>query len=568
MRNLLDKGTKCLIVQPKFPDLSLCNYDDVCTIAGARYIAPPLGLLTVAALLPGQWTLKLIDENVEPLRDEHFTWADIVVTGGWLPQQLRIRSIIARSHSLGRPIAVGGPGPTAQPHIYKSADYLVCGEGEITVPLFLQDLAKGRSSGVYLTQEKADMAQAVVPRFDLIDFHNYVVVGIQFARGCPFNCEFCDIIETYGRKSRTKTPGQIVKELQTLYDLGYRGHIDFVDDNFIGSKEHAKKALSAMREWGEQHHFPFYFLAQVSLDVADDEELLTMMQGVEFKFIFTGFETPDNEILKLTQKTQNVNKPFAESIRNIYAHGIVVFGFFIIGFDKESARTARNLVSAIQDAGICIPIVGTLFAIQNTQLARRLKKEDRLFERDVIQENDAMQMDQMTDGLNFITSRPRLEILQDYVQVLMHVSDPRRFYQRLLHTGQQLACSNKFNPGAVKMVQMVRMFFKLCFRAGFNTVTGWLYWKTLFIMLFKNPRALDRVLSLAALFLHYHKQMQIIIGVTNKKITAVSSIGEEPYNHLMLHGQEGLSSGPGSGSSRFAAADAAMLPNAPGRILP
>jgi radical SAM superfamily enzyme YgiQ (UPF0313 family) len=565
MRSLLDRGTKCLIVQPKFPDHSLCNYDDVSAIAGARYIAPPLGLLTVAALLPEQWALKLIDENVEPLLDEHFIWADIVVTGGWLPQQLRLRSIIDGSHSFGRPIAVGGPGPSAQPHIYRSADYLVCGEGEITVPLFLRDLAAGASRGVYQSREKADMAQAVVPRFDLIDFNNYVVAGIQFARGCPFNCEFCDIIETYGRQSRTKTPGQIVNELQALYDLGYRGHIDFVDDNFIGNKEHAKKALAAMREWGEAHHYPFYFLAQVSLDVADDEELLSMMQGAEFKFIFTGLETPDDEILQLTRKTQNVHKLFAESLRKLYARGIVVFGFFILGFDRESAHTARMVVSAIQDAGICIPIVGTLFAIQNTRLARRLKKEGRLFERDVIQENDTMQMDQMTDGLNFVTSRPRLEILQDYVQVLSQVSDPRRFYQRLLFTGLQLACSNKFSPGPVKTLQMAGMFFKLCLRAGFNRATGWLYWKTLFIMLFKNPRALDRVLSLAALFLHYRKQMQVIIGVTNKKITAVSSIGEEQYNQMMLHGEKGLSSWPGSGSSSCAPADAALLSGTPGR---
>ncbi|MFC2170885.1 B12-binding domain-containing radical SAM protein [Calditrichota bacterium] len=230
----MKKDTKCLIVQSEFSAFSFWNYTDVCKLLGAKYPAAPLGLLTVAALLPQQWQFKLVDANVEPLLDAHFEWADIVCTGGMLPQQQGIFSVIDKAHQHGCPVVVGGPDPTSQPNFYQSSDYLVLGEGEITIPMFLQDLEKGCESGEYKSAERADMTKAVIPRYDLIRFSDYIQVGMQYSRGCPFNCEFCDIIELYGRKSRTKIPEQIINELQSLYDLGYRGHIDFVDDNLIG----------------------------------------------------------------------------------------------------------------------------------------------------------------------------------------------------------------------------------------------------------------------------------------------------------------------------------------------
>ena len=209
MNNLLKKGTRCLIVQSKFSEFSYWNYVDICKITGAKYPAAPLGLLTVAALLPQQWDFKLVDANAESLLAEHFEWADIVCVGGMLPQQQSMLSIIDTAHQHDCPVVVGGPDPSSQPNLYQSADYLVQGEGEVTIPMFIQDLEKGCKSGEYKSDDMADMTEAVVPRFDLIRFQDYIQVGIQYSRGCPFNCEFCDIIELYGRKSRTKTQSSI-----------------------------------------------------------------------------------------------------------------------------------------------------------------------------------------------------------------------------------------------------------------------------------------------------------------------------------------------------------------------
>ena len=326
MRNLYQGFTKCLLVQTKFSEFSFWNYQDVCNIVGAKYPAAPLGLLTVAALLPQHWTFRLIDENVEPLLDEHLVWADIVCTGGMLPQQKSMLEFIDRAHDLGRLVVVGGPDPSSQPDLYRKADFLVLGEGEITIPMFLADLKNGLTSGVYVSTERADMMVAVVPRYDLIRFRNYIMIGMQFIRGCPFNCEFCDVIELFGRTPRFKSNEQILKELQTLHDLGYRGHIDMVDDNFIGNKKKVKELLREIKKWSAEHKYPFYFTTEASVNLADDDELLQLMQDCDFRYVFLGIETPENDTLALNNKNQNVNRPVTEAVKRILSYGIVCNG--------------------------------------------------------------------------------------------------------------------------------------------------------------------------------------------------------------------------------------------------
>ena len=531
MNSLLEQGTKCLIVQSEFSVHSFWNYVDVCKIVGAKYPAAPLGLMTAVALLPQQWQFKLIDANVEPLLDEHFAWADIVCTGGMLPQQRSIISIINKAHQYGCPVVVGGPDPSSQPNLYQCADYLVHGEGEITIPMLIQDLEKGCRSGEYKSHERADMTQAVVPRFNLIRFKDYIQVGIQYTRGCPFNCEFCDIIELYGSKPRTKTPEQIIKELQTLYDLGYRGHIDFVDDNFIGNKKNVKNVLHVIKEWSEAHNYPFYFTTEASIDLADDENLLQMMKNVDFRFVFIGIESPEDEILRLTQKKVNINKDIVETIKKIYSHGMIVNAGFIIGFDNESDRTAENMMKCLLDSGICIAMLGKLHALPNTQLTKRLKREGRLFDEGFTQKAE---IDQTTSGLNFKTARPRLEVLEDYVHVLKYIYNPENYYKRVTYTILNLKPANKYRPGIVRMLKMVKGLFILCSKVGFNKTTGWLYWKMLFTVLFKNPRAIEPAINLAAMFIHLHKQSKFIIDLTNKEIKYIERLGEENYNQPRL----------------------------------
>jgi len=538
MKNLLEKGTKCLLVQSEFSMHSFWNYVEVCKIVGAKYPAAPLGLMTVAALLPQEWEFKLVDANVEPLLDEHLEWADIVCTGGMLPQQQGVLSVIDRAHGKRCPVVVGGPDPSSQPGLYESADYLVLGEGEMTIPTFVQDLERGSRSGIYTAPETADMTHAVVPRFDLIQFRDYLYVGIQYSRGCPFNCEFCDIIELYGRVPRVKSPRQIIRELQTLYDLGHRGHVDFVDDNFIGGKKNAKCVLTAMREWSRARGHPFYFSTEASINLADDEHLLQMMRDVDFRYVFVGIETPENEVLELTQKRQNMNRPIHEAVRKIHSYGMIVNAGFIIGFDNENERTAETMIRCIQDCGICMAMVGTLYALPNTQLTRRLRKEGRLFEGSSTLTDVNTQIDQTTSGLNFVTARPRSDTLKDFVAILQYIYDPVHYYERATDTALSLQSANTYRPNVVRILKTVWAFFRLCRRVGFNRTTGWLYWKMLFTVLFKKPMAIEACVNLAAMFIHFQKHSRFVIDLTNREINFIESYGEEDYNRLMLQGCE------------------------------
>lgn len=538
MNNLLEKGTRCLIVQSKFSALSFWNYVDTCRIVGAKYPAAPLGLMTVAALLPQEWEFKLVDENVEPLVDEDFDWADVVCTGGMLPQQKGVLSVIERAHENGCLAVVGGPDPSSQPSLYQSADFLVCGEGEITIPMLIDDLTKGCRSGEYQSSRKPDMSETVVPRFDLIRFKDYIQVGIQYSRGCPFNCEFCDVIELYGRRPRTKTPEQIIKELQTLYDLGHRGHVDFVDDNFIGNKKKVSQVLPAIREWSQAHRYPFYFSTESSLDLAEDEDLLQLMRDVDFRFVFIGIETPEDDVLKFTQKRQNVNKPLGHAIRKISSYGMIVNGGFIVGFDNEKENTVESMIKCIEDSGISMAMLGMLYALPNTQLTRRLKREGRLLEESAMQSVKRTDIDQMTSGLNFITARPRVNILKDYVRILGSIYEPKNYYRRAIQTCLSLKPAGKYKPGLVKRGKMARAFLRVCGKVGFRKATGWQYWKMLLTVLFKNPRALEAAVNLAAMFIHFQRQSKFIVRHTGKKIRIIERAAERKHRLVPVESAE------------------------------
>jgi len=474
---------------------------------------------------------------VEPLLDEHLEWADIVGTGGMLPQQSETLSIIERTHKFGCPVIVGGPDPSSQPNLYQSSDYLVLGEGEISIPMFIQDLEKGCTGGEFKSDEKADVTKAVIPRFDLIRFRDYIQVGIQYTRGCPFNCEFCDVIEIFGRKPRSKSPEQIIKEFQTLYDLSYRGHIDFVDDNFFVNKKNTQEVLLAIKEWSEINNYPYYFSTEASINLANDENLLQMMKDVDFRFVFVGIESPNNEVLKLAQKKLNVNNDMVKNVKKITSYGMIVNAGFIVGFDNESDDTAENMIKFIQESGVCMAMLGKLYALPNTQLTRRLHKEGRLFREGSKLRDDHTDIDQMTSGLNFITARTRRDILKDYVQIIKYIYNPKHYYERIVCTGLNLRPANKYRPGIVNNFKMIKAFSKLCKRVGFNKTTGWHYWKMLVIIIFRNPKAIEATVNLAAMFIHFHKQSKFIVDLTNKEIKYIENYGENKYNKLKFQAE-------------------------------
>ena len=535
MIKLVQKKNRCLLIHPKFSPYSFWNFVEVSKIVGAKYQAAPLGLMTVAALLPPEWEIKLIDTNVEPLLDEHFEWANLVFTGGMLPQQIGIQEIISLSHKHNRPVVVGGPDPTSQPDLYQAADFLVLGEGEITIPMFLNDLANGVKNHEYISSDFADMTKAVVPRYDLINFNNYIHLNIQFTRGCPFYCEFCDIIELYGRKPRSKISEQMIKELQALYDLGYRGHVDIVDDNFIGNKKRVKETLREIKLWSEKNNYPFYFGTEASINLADDDELLQLMRDVDFRLVFTGLETPEDDVLEKANKKTNMNRSIVEATKKISSYGMVVNAGFIIGFDNENGQTARRMNAFIQDTGICVAMLGLLYALPNTKLTKRLQLEGRLFEKFSIFTDNQTQIDQASSGLNFITMRPRTDILRDFVEVLSYIYDPEHYYERIIRTCLNLKVTNKHKHNFKNTIKNLRSFSRIVRQVGFNGTTGKLFWKMFFTVLLKNPKAIEWGVSLSAMFIHFYNHSNFIIDLTNEQIEDIKIYGEDMYNQNRLN---------------------------------
>jgi radical SAM superfamily enzyme YgiQ (UPF0313 family) len=536
MKSLLQGSTRALLVQPRFSGRSFWNYTEVCRLTGARYPAAPLGLMTVAALLPQEWRFRLVDENVRPLDNLDLEWADVVFSGGMLPQQAATLGVIERAHAAGKPVVLGGPDPSEQPEMYGKADFLVLGEGELTVPLFLADLDRGATSGSYSSPELADLTKAVVPRFDLIRFRDYIQVGIQFSRGCPFNCEFCDIIELFGRRPRHKTPDQILAELQALYDLGHRGHVDFVDDNLIGQQSRATEVLGAVADWSRRHDYPFYFSTEASINLARNENLLRLMRDCDFRYVFIGIESPDDAVLTRIKKIQNLEVSVPDAVRTLARYGLIVNGGFILGFDGEGPDAGRRIIELIEEAGICLAMVGTLYALPRTRLTRRLQQEGRLFDRGRRMIDAAVDIDQTTSGLNYVTTRPRAEILSDQARVLRHIYDPVRYYQKALQTATGLKPAYKHRAGFTEALKLGLGFTKVCLKAGFNRRTWRLYWELLFEVLKRNPRAIDAAVNLAAMYLHFAKQSYYVAGALERAVAHVKAVGEEKFNEMMVAG--------------------------------
>lgn len=535
MRGLTNGNVRCLLIQPRFSRNNLLNYRDAAKFIGAKYTSPPLGLLTVAALLPEQWNLKLIDENVDDLHDDHLEWADLVLTGGMLPQQLEILRIVERAHEKDKPVVLGGIDPTTQTEIYQHADFLVLGEGEIAVPLFVDDLRRGVTTGVYKADRWADMSNTVVPRFDLINFRDYVRCDVQFSRGCPYHCEFCAVVELFGRKPRSKTPDHVLAELQRLYNLGYRGHINLLDDNFLGSKARGIEFLRTLKDWSAQRNFPFFFSTDASINLAHEDELLRLMHENDFRHLFVGIESADESVLIKTHKRHNTGISMRDAVRTFNAHGMSVIGGFIVGFDNESDTSAQHMIDLIQDTGIVIATAGMLVALPNTQLWHRLREEGRLHHGELLLLADmGEEGDHTTNGLNFSTARPRTQIIREYAGILRHIyGRPENYYHRVLKTAHKLAPNYKYRPNLRARTRQIGTFIRVTAKAGFNQETGALYWKGLLNILTRKPAALEFYVMMSALYVHFYKQVDVTTGILEDKIRTIESAGEDRYNETM-----------------------------------
>jgi len=508
---------RVLMLYPKFVPNSFWNYTEACKLVGAKYPAAPLGLITVAAMLPSDWDVRLVDRNTQPLNDADLAWADLVMIGGMLNQQPDFIHLIDLAHRSGKPVCVGGPDVSSSPHLYADADFQVIGEAEEIISEFISAWQRGERKGVF-TAEKftIDVTRSPMPRYDLIKFDDYLFIGVQYSRGCPFTCEFCDIIELYGRVPRTKTNDQILAELQALYDHGYRGHVDFVDDNFIGNKKNLRTLLPRLKAWLEERNYPFEFSTEASVNIADDDQLLQAMKDTNFFGIFVGIESPDPETLVQMKKKQNTKRNIAECIHKIYSYGMFVTAGFIVGFDTEKVSMGQAMIDFIEETNIPVCMVGLLYALPGTQLTRRLAKEGRLHEG-----HDVMKVegDQCTLGCNFDTKRPLRDILVDYKAVLEQVYSPTAYAGRLSRLAVMLDRSDRRHELPKGDVRK-----KL---DGLEIVHGIMravpevrepFW-TAFVKVAKtNPNALRYVVMLMALYTHLGPFSKHVAGEIDRRI--------------------------------------------------
>jgi radical SAM superfamily enzyme YgiQ (UPF0313 family) len=517
-RPMTGKTTNALLVFPKFNPNSFWSLRALCDIWGARVPAPPLGLITLAALLPASWNLRLVDRNAEELCEADLAWADLVMTGGMLPQQEDALAVIALCKNQGKPVAVGGPDAMSSPEVYAHADFLVLGEAEGLIDQLVAAWSDGARTGVFEGEKfQVDVTKSPTPRFDLLDLNHYVYVGVQFSRGCPFNCEFCDIIELYGRVPRAKTNEQMLAELDALYRLGYRGHVDFVDDNLIGNKKALKRFLPSLRAWQLARGYPFRFSTEASMNLADDAELLAMLRDANFFTVFVGIESPDTGTLISMQKKQNTRRSLADSVHRIYQAGMAVMAGFIVGFDSEEASVAEGMVDCIVATSIPVCMVGLLTALPNTQLTRRLEGEGRLLPL------TAGRGDQCTGGLNFVTLRERREVLADFRAIVRSVYEPTAYFARVRMVGRSLnrpRLPARFSPRLAwrDLKALGRLLRCVTFR---RTDLGRHLWSTVFDCLRHRPRNLEYVFAMTAFYLHLGSFAQVLIKDLDRQIDAL-----------------------------------------------
>jgi radical SAM superfamily enzyme YgiQ (UPF0313 family) len=515
---------KVLMIFPLFESASFWNYTATCAFMNVRYPTAPLGLITVAALLPAEWDVRLVNRNTEELESDDIAWADLVMTGGMFPQQTDTLALIDLCHRHGKPVIVGGPDATSSPHVYGAADFLVLGEAEGVIDEFLAAWIDGARSGTFTAPKfEVDVTKSPAPRFDLLKFNQYLYVGVQFSRGCPFTCEFCDIIELYGRRPRTKTPPQILAELDALYALGYRGHVDFVDDNLVGNKKALKAFLPQLAAWLEAHDYPFEFSTEASINLADDADLLLMMRRANFFALFVGIESPDTDTLVAMQKKQNTRRDMVASIHKIYAAGMFVTAGFIVGFDSETASVADAMASFIKEAAIPVCMVGLLYAVPNTGLGRRLTREGRLHVNSELAVPNCG--DQCTAGLNFETLRPRRDILEDYKRILETVYDPDAYAERLERLAALIDRSGmRRDPPKGSIGRSVRALESVHHFVSTIPQTREGFWRAFRTCAKSNPAALGFVVMLMAMYLHLGPFSRQVIAAIDRRIAALDAL--------------------------------------------
>ena len=483
---------KILLVNPEVPP-TFWSFKNALKFISKKAIVPPLGLLTVAGMLPREWEVKLVDMTITTLRDRHIRWADYVFITTMLIQQKSADQVIKRCQKIGAKVVVGGPLFTSLPEQYVHVDHLVLKEAELTLPLFIRDLQEGCPRKVYNTHEKADLRQTPPPLWDLIKMNKYALMSIQYSRGCPFDCDFCDVTTLFGHKIRKKTTEQVLLELENLYSHGWRDEVFFVDDNFIGNKKFLKtELLPAVIDWMKARQYPFSFNTQASINLADDEELMTMMVKAGFDCVFIGIETPNEESLSACNKVQNKGRDLVACVKKIQQFGMQVQAGFILGFDTDDPSVFDSLIQFIQQSGVVTAMVGLLNAPRGTRLYQRLMNEGRL--------SIAATGDNTDFSMNFIPKMEAEDLLKGYRKVVSTIYSPKTYYERVL-TFLRNYKPGKCNKSRYRFCD-IRAFIKSMWRLGVIGKGRLSYWKLVFWAL-RRPQYLHLAVTLAICGFHF-----------------------------------------------------------------
>jgi radical SAM superfamily enzyme YgiQ (UPF0313 family) len=487
MRNIV-------LVYPEFPT-TYWSYKHIMPFLGKKAVMPPLGLLTIAAMMPEHYNLRLIDMNVSDFGINDLAGIDLVFISAMIVQKSSFEHVVHLCNVCHVPVVAGGPYPTSSNEEITGVDYFILNEAEITLPEFISDYEYGHAKKIYRTDKRPDITRTKPFRLDLINVGDYLNMALQFSRGCPFSCEFCDIIEMFGRVPRTKLPGQFIDELDIIYNSGFRGPVFIVDDNFIGNKISVKILLTHIILWQKSRGFPFAFYTEASINLAQDYELMDLMVDANFDMVFTGIETPDPDTLEKCNKTQNVRMDLYDSIKKIQSKGLEVTGGFIIGFDSDPENIYDLQIDFIQKAGIPTAMIGLLTALPNTQLYRRLQKENRLLGESNGNNTHEFQM-------NFIPMKPLHSIVEGYKHVIGELYSPKKYFERALVLIRNLSRSG--NKSTKIYWTDIRALIVSLLRQTFSRY-GFYYLIFLFYALRSNYKRFPQAVAMAVMGYHYFK---------------------------------------------------------------
>lgn len=474
-----------LLVSPRTPD-TFWSFAHVLRMVGRKAAFPPLGLLTVAAMLPKAWSLKLVDLNVRPLAEADLRWADAVFISAMIVHEASVRDLVARATALGKPVVAGGPLFTTAAERFPEITTCVIGEAEAVMPDLCADLAAGTLKPRYQAPQRPDVTTTPLPRWDLLNTRDYVTLSIQSSRGCPFDCEFCDITAVYGRVPRVKTPDQMIAELDAVLATGWKGSIFVVDDNFIGNKVKTKALLRAIIDWRRDRKAALNFTTEASLNLVDDPELLGLMAQAGFKNVFIGIESPQEESLKECRKVQNTKRDLVASVQAIHHAGIQVMAGFIVGFDSDKPGIFEAQRRFIKDAGVVTAMVGLLTALPGTRLFTRLTAEGRMTGRSTGNNLDAI--------LNFIPTLDPAVLTEGYRKLVKDLYSPAEYYRRILTFLREYRPTG---PRARTQFGDLRAFLGSLWVMGVASPGRWEFWKFLTRSWFSHRRAFAEAVELA-----------------------------------------------------------------------